>query len=135
MAAPRVKMTVSGADELKRRITGLSQAFLKEMEQAIPEEAKGLMAAANALAPRVSGKLIESSVVTSEVKSNKVLAAASYTDEKAAAVHEGVHWGLSRVKDPRYHLDHLKWYERALNAFAPGFSERMVTRLRKLVGG
>jgi hypothetical protein len=127
-----VLMKVEGGDELRKALKKHEAAFLAEMAEALPVEAQALMAAANATAPRASGTLIASSSVSSVVqeKKGRVRAAAAYTDEKAAAVHEGLHWGV-HIEGTRG----FKWFERALNGFEGGFVDRIVSRLRRLVGG
>lgn len=127
-----VLMKVEGGEQLRRALKRQEQRFIDEMAKAIPEEAAALMASANATAPRKSGALVASAVVSSALqpKRGSVKAAAAYTDEKAAAVHEGVHWG-AHIENTRG----FKWFERALNRFEPGFLERIAARLKRLVGG
>lgn len=127
-----VLMSVEGGEALRKALTKKSAEVAREMELALPHEGAALMAQANALAPRATGELVGSSSVTSAVtrKGAKVAVAAAYLDEKAAAVHEGVHWG-KKIQGTRG----FKWFERAFNAFQQGAVERIVTRLRKLVGG
>lgn len=127
-----VLMAVEGGDALRKALQRKSAEVAREMEIALPQEGAALMAQANAIAPKATGELVASSSVTSAVtrKGQRVRVAAAYLDEKAAAVHEGVHWG-KKIQGTRG----FKWFERALNAFTPGFIERIVARLRKLVGG
>lgn len=132
--APRVVMAleVKGLEQLKRELRKQKRAFFQEMAAALPVEAEKLMSQANTAAPRASGELVSSanvSVVLQESK-GRVRVAAAYLDEKAAAVHEGVHWG-GKVEGTRG----FKWYERAFNAFEVGFIERIAQRLRRLTGG
>jgi hypothetical protein len=127
-----VLMAMEGGAELRRALKKHEAEFLREMAEALPNEAQQLMAAANSLAPRASGALASSASVSSVVqeKRGRVRAVAAYTDEKAAAVHEGVHWG-ERIEGTRG----FKWLERALNAFEGGFAQRIAERLKRLVGG
>jgi len=127
-----VLMSVEGGEALRKTLTKKSAEVAREMELALPQEGAALMAQANALAPRATGELVGSSSVTSAVtrKGAKVAVAAAYLDEKAAAVHEGVHWG-KKIQGTRG----FKWFERALQGFQAGFIERIVARLRRLVGG
>ncbi len=127
-----VLMSVEGGEALRKALTKKSAEVAREMALALPQEGAALMAQANALAPRATGELVGSSSVTSAVtrKGAKVAVAAAYLDEKAAAVHEGVHWG-KKVQGTRG----FKWFERALQGFQAGFIERIVARLRHLVGG
>lgn len=127
----RVNMSVEGGDALRKALTKKSAEVAREMELALPQEGAALMAQANALAPRATGELVASSSVTSAVtrKGAKVAVAAAYLDEKAAAVHEGVHWG-KKIQGTRG----FKWFERSLQGFQAGFIERIVARLRRLVG-
>lgn len=123
-----VLLQVKGVEELIRKLRWHKRAFIGELAQALPEEAKRLEAAAQQGVPRASGRLASSVAVVSEVQSNAVHVAVGYTDPKAAAVHEGIHW-RRRVKD----VHGFKWLERALNAFEQGFAERIAARLRRLV--
>lgn len=130
-----LRTTTAGEKALLGRLRGLPKAFLAEMESSIPQEAQALMDQAQVLAPARTGTLKASAVVTHETKPSRVLAAAAYTDRKAAAVHEGIHWGVKREQDTRWHLEHLKWFERALGPFAQGFVDRMAQALRRVLGG
>ena len=123
---------VEGAAQLRRALRAKSKEFLDAMADELPKEGQSLMSAANALAPRASGALIASSGVTSVVQPAKgrVRVTAGYADEKAPAVHEGVHWGV-HVEGTRG----FKWFERAFNSFEGGFTERIVARLRRIVSG
>lgn len=127
-----VVMRIEGGAELRRALKKHEAAFLREMAVALPVEAQQLMDTGNALAPRASGTLASSASVSSVVqeKRGRVRAVAAYTDEKAAAVHEGVHWG-ERIEGTRG----FKFFERALNAFEGGFAQRIAARLKRLVGG
>jgi hypothetical protein len=125
------KMKVKGDAELRKKLRGLQGAFLEEMATAIPAEAGRLLEAANATVPRQSGELAGSAVVSSERSKNRIAAAVAYTDDKAPAVHEGIHWGVRfGEKEPGF-----KWFEKAMRTFSVGFAERIAERLRKLVGG
>lgn len=130
--APRANifLEVEGGEQLRRALKGKERQFLEEMAAALPEEGQKLMSAAVAAAPRLSGELASSSSVTSAKakRGSRVKVAAAFLSEKAAAVHEGVHWGR-HIKGTRG----FKWYERVLNAFEGGFVERIASRLRKLV--
>lgn len=132
--APRVVMAleVKGLEQLKRELRKQKRAFFQKMAAALPVEAERLMAQANTAAPRASGELVGSANVSVVLQENKgrVRVAAAYLDEKAAAVHEGVHWG-GYVEGTRG----FKWYERAFNVFEIGFIERIAQRLRRLTGG
>lgn len=130
--AANVLMKLEGGEQLRRALKKKEKEFLRELATALPAEGQALMTSANAAAPRVRGELAGSSSVTSVVQEQKgrVRVAAAYLDEKAAAVHEGVHWG-QKVEG----TSGFKWYERALNAFEGGFVERIGARLKRLVGG
>ena len=123
-------MKLEGGEALRKALQRQEEAFLRELADTLPAEGQALMGAANAAAPRVSGTLVASSSVTSVVQKGRVRVAAAYLDEKAAAVHEGVHWGHHIEGTP-----HFKWYERVLNGFEGGFLERIASRLKRLVGG
>lgn len=125
-------LEVRGLEELKRELRKQKRAFFEEMARALPEEGQSLMQQATAAAPKASGELAGSSLLSVEVKDSKgsVRVAAAFTDDKAAAVHEGVHWG-GFVAGTRG----FKFYERVFNAFEVGFIERIAQRLRRLTGG
>lgn len=125
-------MKVEGGAALKRALKRQEKAFLRELAGALPDEGETLMQNANAAAPRGTGELVGSSSVTTVVqeKKGRVRVAAAYKDEKAPAVHEGVHWG-EKVEGTKG----FKWFERALNSFEPGFVQRIGARLKRLVGG
>lgn len=127
-----VLMSVEGGDALRKALQKKSAEVAREMSLALPQEGAALMAQANAIAPKATGELVASSSVTSAVtrKGTKVAVAAAYLDEKAAAVHEGVHWG-KKIQGTRG----FKWFERAFRAFQSAAIERIVARLRRLVGG
>lgn len=127
-----VLMQLEGEKELRKAIKRQERAFLEEMAAALPDEGEKLMAIADAAAPRMTGELASSSSVTSVVQPSKgrVKVAAAYLDEKAAAVHEGVHGGR-HVEGTRG----FKFFEHAFNSFEAGFVQRIAARLKRLVGG
>lgn len=127
-----VLMKLEGGEQLRRALKRVEKDFIRELGDALPAEGQTLMSAANALAPVATGELVNSSSVTSVVQESKgrVRVAAAYLDEKAPAVHEGIHGG-AHVPGTRG----FKWYERALNAFEGGFTERIAAKLRALTGG
>lgn len=131
MAGIDVLMKLEGAEQLRRELKRQEVRFFGEMAQALPEEAAALMAAANAEAPRATGTLAASSSVTKEIDNSDrtVRVVAAYLDEKAAAVHEGIHWG------EHFETRGMKWFERAKNGFERGVVERIGDRLRRIVGG
>lgn len=132
--APRVTMAleVKGLEQLKRELRRQQRAFFEEMAKALPEEGQSLIRQATAAAPKATGELAGRSLVSVEVKESKgtVRVAAAFTDEKAAAVHEGVHWN-EKVPGTRG----FKWFERVWNGFEPGLLERIAKRLRRLTRG
>lgn len=118
---------VTGVDALGVTLKGLQREWLREMEAGITEEAVELMNKANAIAPQASGTLKASTVVAVEVEQGvRVLANATYTDKKAAAVHEGIHWGI-RIKAAEGR-PYFKWLERTVGTFAQGFVDRILAR-------
>jgi len=131
-AGVNVLMKMSGGEALRKALKKKEKEFFAAMANELPQEAQKLMQSANALAPRDTGELAGSSSVTSAVQPEKgrVRVAAAYLDEKAAAVHEGVHFGR-HIEGTRG----FKFYERALNAFEGGFVERIGAKLKRLVGG
>lgn len=132
MGSVDVIMSIEGGDELLKALRKKPREFLALLAQRLPIEGQALMSAANAAAPRRTGTLAASSLVTSVVQEAKgvVRVAAAYTDEKAAAVHEGLHWGEHIEGTPGF-----KWFEKATNSFEQGFVERVAQDLQKLTGG
>lgn len=126
-------MVLNGEKELMRNLRRVRDRFLDEMRVGLQEEAARLHGAAEATTPSASGKLLMSLKTTSADQPSKgrVRFAVAYTDEKAAAVHEGIHWG--------HKVDHetggFKWFEKAFNAWEPGATQRIIARLRALTGG
>lgn len=121
---------VKGGEELRQALKKNMAKFEAAMDTALPEEAALLLAAANAIAPKSTGALTGSGVVSSEKsRLGGTKAVAAYTDEKAAAVHEGIHWNR-KIKGTHG----FKWYERALNSFEPGFVQRIAEKLKTKVG-
>jgi hypothetical protein len=131
-ARVNVLMKVEGGDALRRALQKKAAEVAREMELALPQEGEALRRQGDATVPRATGELAASSSVTSAVlkRGTRVKVAVAYLDEKAAAVHEGVHFGR-KVKGTRG----FKWLERAMQRFEAGFVERIVARLRRLVGG
>lgn len=127
-----VLMQVEGGEQLRRALSRKAEEVSRLMQEQLPREAEGLLREANGLAPRASGELAGSAQASSAVtrKGTQVRAAAAYTDEKAAAVHEGIHWN-TRIEGTRG----FKWFQRAFDTWKPGAVDRLVARLRKLVGG
>lgn len=132
MASIDVLMKLEGGPALMRALRRQEKAFLAEFGAALPAEAEALMQSANAAAPQASGTLVSSAVVTSVIQKSKgrVRAVAAYTDEKAAAVHEGIHWMQQVVGTKGF-----KWFERSLHAFEADFVARIGARLRRIAGG
>lgn len=134
--APRgvnVLMKVEGGEQLRRALKRQRERFFEEMRAGLDEESARLLGAAKSETPAASGTLLMSLTRSSSVQASKgrIRHAVAYTDPKAAAVHEGVHWGRKTAKPTRG----FKWFERVLHAFEAGFVERIATRLRRLVGG
>lgn len=127
-----VLMQVEGGEQLRRALLRKSDEVSRLMQAELPKEAEGLLQEANARVPRSSGELAGSSRASSAVtrRGTQVRAVAAYTDEKAAAVHEGIHWN-ARIEGTRG----FKWFQRAFDAWKPGAVQRIVERLRALVGG
>ncbi len=122
---------VKGGDELRRALKARMGLFMAAMDKILPEEAQLLRQAADAKAPALSGELRSSSEVSSEkTRTQGTRAAVAYLDEKAAAVHEGIHYGhhLKGTKG-------FKWLENATNEFQTGFVQRVAAKLRAVIGG
>lgn len=126
----KMRVEVRGDRELIRALRKQQARFTDELAAALPDEARRLEAAANAAAPSETGELRASSAVSEGGQRGKVEVAVAYTDEKAAAVHEGVFGGRDTDKGRAF-----KWFERAFNAWEGGAAERIVARLRALVKG
>lgn len=125
-----VLFTVEGGEELVKRLKKVEAQFMAELAAAFPDSGEALRGQANSQAPRASGRLLSSSFVASEAKRHRVQTVVGYTDPKAPAVHEGIHWGHKISEKHR-----RKWLENALNAFAPSFAEHIAARLRRMLGG
>jgi hypothetical protein len=127
-----ITMKIVGGEELRRALLKKEAQFLAEMAQALPVEAQALTSQAAAAAPRASGQLAASAMASSAVlkKGQRIKAAAAILDDKAAAVHEGLHW-RKKVEGTKG----FKWFERVFRAFEPGFVDRIAARLRRVVGG
>lgn len=121
---------LEGGEQLRSRLAMVRRQFVDEMRRAIPEEAQQAMVDAQKGVPVASGKLRSSAVVSSEETARGVRAAAAYEDEKAAAVHEGIHWRRKFKGTAGF-----KWLEKSFEAFAPKSIERLAARLRRLTGG
>jgi hypothetical protein len=123
-------LEVKGLEQLKRELLKKKRLFVDEVRNFVPPETQKLVAQAAAAAPRASGELASSASASWEMSKTGVEAVAAFTDEKAAAVHEGVHGGK--------HVEGtggFKWFEQVFNAFEVGFIERLANRLRAALGG
>lgn len=125
-----IAVKVTGVEEMKRRLRQERDRLARELEDAIADEGRQLLTEANQLAPRASGELVESAVVVAQRDRDGATAVVAYTDEKAAAVHEGVFGGHDTNKGA-----HFKWLERALSAFVGGFRARLAKRMRATMRG
>ena len=123
-------MDVKGGEELAKALRKIEDKFLDTMAEVLPEEADTLFNASQAAVPRASGTLSSSGVVEKQRSETTSMASVGYNDHKAAAVHEGIHHGR--------HIEGttgFKWLERSFNQFVQGAIERIVARLRALIGG
>jgi hypothetical protein len=121
---------IEGLDQLKRQLKKMKRQMFEEMKTALAEEAARLHGAAETQTPAASGELLMSLQRSSAVSPTKgsVQHVVAYTDEKAAAVHEGIHWGHKVEGTAGF-----KWFERTFNAFHPAAAQRIVGRLKSLV--
>lgn len=122
---------LKGGEELKKKLRSMPGAFVAAMVDELPREGAMLKEQANGHVPDEHGTLRASAAVSSELpKGNRgrVRVAVAYTDKKAAAVHEGVHWNR------HFKTLHMKWFERAFHAFEGGFVRRIVEKLQGVVG-
>lgn len=126
-------MVLSGETELIRNLKKLRAQFSDEMRDALTEEAARLHGEAEAVTPAASGKLLSSLTTSSATQPSKGRNrfAVAYLDEKAAAVHEGIHGG----RHAKHETAHFKWFEKVFNRFERGAVERITQRLRRLVSG
>jgi len=120
---------VKGGEELRKALTKNMGKFEEAMDTILPEEARELMNAAQTRVPRESGELASTATVSSEKTRGGTKAVAAYTDEKAAAVHEGVHHG-HKVHGTKG----FKWFERTLNSFEGSFAQSVVEKLKSKLG-
>lgn len=129
----KLSFKLTGVEQLAREMKRVEKRVTAELAAALEHEAKALLEQANQVAPRESGEMVRSGVVSSDVQPAKgtVEVAVAYLDEKAAAVHEGFHGG----KDSEGVLPGEKWFEQTLNAFEPGFQRRIAARLQRVTGG
>lgn len=127
-----VLMKLEGGAALRKALKKKEKEFFAEMQTALQGESARLHGAAESQTPAASGTLLMSLTTSSAVQPTKgsVRYAVAYLDEKAAAVHEGVHWG-HKVEG----TGGFKWFEKALNSFEAGFVQRIGARLKRLVGG
>lgn len=125
-----VIMKMEGGDELRKALKKRPLEFLAEMDIALTEETARLRGAAESETPAASGTLLMSLTTSSakQPQKGRLRFAVAYTDEKAAAVHEGIHWNRFVEGTAGF-----KWFERAFNAFEPAAGQRIVQRLRTLV--
>lgn len=125
-------LKIEGGAALKRELRKLAKQFLAVMHDELQAQGNALMASANAAAPRASGTLAASSLVTSvlQEKKGRARVAVAYLDEKAAAVHEGVHWG-AHIEGTRG----FKFFEKSFNAMEPQMIDAIAKRLRAVIGG
>lgn len=131
MAPPvRLLASIEGGEELRKALKKHEARFLAEMRAALPDEGAKVMAVAQAEAPRGTGTLAASAAISKSNSRTKTRVAVGFLDEKAAAVHEGVHWGHF-VEGTRG----FKWFERAWLRMESGIVDRIVQRLRRIVGG
>lgn len=122
-------MKIEGGEKLRRQLLKAQKQLAREMATFLPAEAQDLMSQANAQVPRLTGELAASATVTSDVKGLRVRAVAAYKDDKAAAVHEGIH-GRRKIQGTKG----FKWFERALQTWESGFYGRIAARLKSLIG-
>jgi hypothetical protein len=126
-----VTMGLEGWAELRKKLRSMRGPFLQEMKAAIEEGGAILQSQANAAAPVQSGTLVSSSSTATAERSDHFSMAIGYTDPKAPAVHEGIHWRKHLgEREPGFH-----WFRKSFDLFANGFSARVAQRLKALVGG
>lgn len=127
-----VLMKVEGGEALRKALRKMPDAFIAEMRAAMLHQGEQLRTDADGAAPRASGTLTRSSVVALlEDDPVFVSVGVAYTDPKAPAVHEGIHWRKRKgAQEPGFH-----WFLRTFNTFAGGYIGRIAARLKRLVGG
>jgi hypothetical protein len=117
-----------GGEELRRALKGIERKFLDTMAKAIDEEAHKVMAAGIASAPKLSGELASATNVVVSRSRGQVQGAASFLKDRAAAVHEGVHWGR-KIPTKGFH-----WFANAALDWEPAAAKRIVQRLQDITG-
>jgi hypothetical protein len=115
---------ISGVESIEQALTKKLEQLLAAAGEAIPSEAHQLLAKAQQAVPRLTGELADSASVETQTINGSTVATVVYTDPKAAAVHEGFHWGHKDSGAKGY-----KWLERSLNESEAGFAERMAKAL------
>lgn len=124
---------MEGGKELRKALLKLKEETFEALIRPVNAEAKKLLADSVFAAPSESGELVASAKVVASVnrKRGGIKAHALYEDDKAPAVHEGIHWN-HKTKEP---TQGFKWFERAFNEFEPGFYQRIIAVLRGVVNG
>lgn len=125
-----VLASIEGGEELRRALKKHEARFLEVMREALPEEAEKVKSVATVEAPRGTGTLASSAALVKSNGRTKVRVAVGFLDEKAAAVHEGIHWGHFVEGTTGF-----KWFEKAFARMQGGILERIVQRLRRIAGG
>lgn len=131
MADVNVMLKVEGWNEVRKKLRSMRGLFLQEMDATMAEGARIVQQQSNAAAPVASGTLVSSATIQHEKKADFISYGMGYTDEKAAAVHEGIHWGHKFGKKERG----FQWLMRVMEEFAPSYIEHVAMRLRRLTGG
>lgn len=120
---------IEGGPELIKALKKIAPEFLRVATEAIQREGVTIESAAQLTVPRGTGALAASCVVSHQTGAKRSSTAVAYTLDRAAAVHEGVHWGH------HHQTKGMKWFERAFYALKPQALARIVADLKRLVGG
>jgi len=116
-----------GGPELRRALQGMEKKFLREMGKALEDEAQTIMQLGVRDAPEDTGDLAAGTDVQVTRRRGGIEGAASFTRERAAAVHEAVHWGRKVEGTEGFH-----WYGEAAADWEPKAQQRIVQRLQAL---
>lgn len=126
----RIKLSMYGDRRVWAEMRKKQTEFLEAMLSWLPAQGDELLAIAQRDAPKASGKLARTGVVSVQTLKNRVRVAVAFTDDKAAAVHEGIHWRV-KVDGTRGY----KWFEKGFVKWAPQFVPGAADILRRIAGG
>lgn len=126
----RVTVSLRGVNDVRQALRRSRERALLAMGDTLAEEARSVLAAAQALAPVKSGELKASAQVEERRARTRVQVKVLYKAPKSAAVHEGIHGYARRPGRTRGY----RWLARAFEARIPGMVERILAGIRQRLG-